>query len=86
MAVLQIVVPSEAKEFIQLSQGTIRIGRSEDSDIRLTTAASSKSHATLECFGSHCLVTDLRSRNGTIVNGIRINQGHKLKDGDVLEA
>lgn len=85
MAVLQIVVPSEAKEFIQLSRGTIRIGRSEDSDIRLTTAASSKSHATLECFGSHCLVTDLRSRNGTIVNGIRINQGHKLKDGDVLD-
>ncbi|MBC7966645.1 MAG: FHA domain-containing protein [Fuerstia sp.] len=85
MAMLQIVVPRLAKEFIQLSQGTIRIGRSEDSDIRLTTAASSKAHATIECFGSHCLVTDLRSRNGTLVNGIRLIQAHKLKDGDVLD-
>jgi pSer/pThr/pTyr-binding forkhead associated (FHA) protein len=85
MAMLQILAPGDANEFIQLAQGTIWIGRSEGNDIRLTTAAASKSHATIESIGLHYLVTDLKSRNGTHVNGIRIKKSHQLKNGDQLD-
>ena len=70
MAVLQKIAGGRAGEWIQLSRGTIRIGRSEGSNLRLTPAAASKSHATIECFESHCEVTDLNSRNGLRVNGV----------------
>ena len=85
MAVLQRMVRSKAKEFVQLSQGMIRIGRSEDNEVRLAPAAASKSHATIVCFESHCEVTDLNSRNGTFVNGIRIDRSHRLLHGDRLD-
>ncbi|MEJ7590252.1 MAG: FHA domain-containing protein [Planctomycetaceae bacterium] len=63
----------------------IRIGRSEDNDVRLIPAAASKSHATIQCFESHCELTDLKSRNGTFVNGVRIDSSHHLRDGDILD-
>ena len=85
MAVLQRMVRSRAKEFVQLSLGLIRIGRSEDNEVRLTPAAASKSHATIECFETHCELTDLNSRNGTFVNGIRIDRSRLLRNGDILD-
>jgi hypothetical protein len=85
MSVLQKMVRGKAMESIQLSEGKIRIGRSESSHLRLTPAAASKFHATIECLKSHCEVTDLNSRNGTFVNGIRINRCHRLRHGDTLD-
>ena len=85
MAVLQRMVRGRAKGFVQLSPGTLRIGRSEENEIRLTAGAASKSHATIECFESHCEVTDRDSRNGTFVNGIRIDRKHHLRDGEILD-
>jgi hypothetical protein len=85
MAVLQKMAGGRAGEWIQLSPGTIRIGRSESSNLRLSAAAASKLHASIECFESHCEVTDLNSRNGTFVNGIRIDRSHHLRHGDRLD-
>lgn len=85
MAVLQRMVRGKTQEFVELSPGTIRIGRSEENEIRLTALATSKLHGTIECFESHCEVTDLDSRNGTFVNGIRIYRKHHLRDGEILD-
>jgi len=43
----------------------------------------SRSHAKLECQGSIVTVTDAGSRNGTLVNGARIDR-HELCAGDVI--
>ena len=84
MAFLQKMVRGNPEEIFPLARGTIRIGRSESSNLLLTPAAASKSHATIECFESHCEVSDLNSRNGTYVNGIRIEGSQRLRHGDTL--
>ena len=84
MAVLQKMVRGKPEEVFPLSRGTIRIGRSERNNLLLTPAAASKSHATIECFETHCEVSDLNSRNGTYVNGIRIEGTQRLRHGDTL--
>jgi predicted component of type VI protein secretion system len=45
----------------------------------------SRLHAELECIGGEWTVSDDGlSRNGTYVNGQRINGRHRLRDGDVI--
>jgi hypothetical protein len=85
MPFLQKMVRGKAKEIRQLPYGTIRVGRAEGSDVLLTAAAASKSHALIECCETHTDVTDLNSRNGTLVNGIRIKSCKRLQHRDILE-
>lgn len=85
MAFLQRLIQGEAKEIVQILPGTLRIGRGEKNELRLSLASVSKTHAKIECFASHCEVSDLNSRNGTLFNGIRIDRSHRLRDGDILD-
>lgn len=45
------------------------IGRGIDSDIRIADARLSRRHARLVCQAGTCLLTDLGSKNGTMVDG-----------------
>ena len=85
MPFLQKVVRGKAKEILQLPFGTLRVGRADGSDVLLTAAAASKSHALIECCETHTDVKDLDSRNGTLVNGIRIKGNKRLRHRDILE-
>ena len=85
MAVLQRIVLGKLKEVYQLPLGTTRIGRGTGNQLLLTPAAASKLHAQIECFEDRCEISDLESRNGTLVNGIRIARGHQLQHGDKLD-
>jgi predicted component of type VI protein secretion system len=64
----------------------VTIGRRETSDIPLSwDAAVSRLHAQLERVGRDWLVTDDGlSRNGTFVNGARLEGRRALRDGDML--
>ena len=46
----------------------------------------SRVHARLDVKGGQCFITDMRSTNGTFVNGSRVspNQEVALKSGDVI--
>ncbi len=68
------------KEFI-LKEGKNVIGRTEESDIYLDSEFISKRHALITITGSEMVIEDLKSRNGTFVNGIMV-QTAKLKLGD----
>jgi adenylate cyclase len=58
------------------------IGRSEDNVIVVPAAAASRNHATVQRqAGDRCVITDLRSRNGTNVNGRRVEE-KVLENGD----
>lgn len=68
------------KEFI-LKEGKNVIGRTEESDIHLDSEFISKRHALITITGSEMVIEDLKSRNGTFVNGVMV-QTAKLKAGD----
>jgi len=58
------------------------IGKGGLADIVLRDAYVSERHALLESRNGTCTVTDLESRNGTSVNGRRIDDTVEVKDGD----
>jgi sigma-54 dependent transcriptional regulator, acetoin dehydrogenase operon transcriptional activator AcoR len=55
-----------------------------DGELRLQDRWSSGGHAEIDLQGGADVVRDLASRNGTYVNGVRIDE-HRLADGDLIE-
>jgi transcriptional regulator of acetoin/glycerol metabolism len=81
--VLQWVSPEVSVEILRVGQGPWRLGREANSDILVNDAEASRQHAVLFLNGPLVVVKDLGSRNGTFVNGARIEQC-PLKHGSVV--
>ncbi|WP_437626990.1 sigma 54-interacting transcriptional regulator [Sorangium sp. So ce1151] len=64
--------------------GALIVGRSDDADVKLDTAAVSRRHAKIVVSGGEIRITDLGSHNGTVVNGERIEGSRTLGSGDVV--
>lgn len=65
-----------------LRQGETTIGRSPYCSIVVESASASRQHAALELRGAELTLTDLGSRNGTSVNGVRISVPTQVFPGD----
>lgn len=70
-----------------LARGRIVIGRGDDVDFVLSSGEVSRHHAALEYDGSRFALVDLKSTNGTFVNGKRITKrtitiGERINIGD----
>lgn len=65
----------------------IVIGRSRSCDIRYDNRYVSGEHARVHCDGTRTIVEDLRSANGTMVNGVMLAplQPRWLRPGDVVQ-
>ncbi len=63
--------------------GPLRIGRHSDNELVLPDSTISRQHAEIadRSGNGSFVLRDLDSRNGTIVNGVRITE-HRLRDGD----
>ena len=59
------------------------IGRTAENDIQVDTTFISRHHAVLLSSADHCIVEDLNSTNGVLVNGRRVGR-HILQDGDMV--
>jgi PAS domain S-box-containing protein len=70
---------------LQLGAGEVVLGRAEDADFRIDDSGVSRRHARIvpHAEGGHIL-TDLGSRNGTYLNGIRVRSA-RLADGDRIQ-
>ena len=68
---------------IPLDRQRLTIGRRNDSDLCLNDKATSSQHAAVITIGKNSYLQDLKSTNGTLVNGTPI-QKHTLKHGDVI--
>jgi pSer/pThr/pTyr-binding forkhead associated (FHA) protein len=67
-----------------INQGeTLTIGRKETNTIVLDNLIVSGLHAKIDAFDDRFLLTDLKSKNGTYVNGAPVAT-HWLRDGDVI--
>jgi pSer/pThr/pTyr-binding forkhead associated (FHA) protein len=67
-----------------LTQSTVTIGREVGNDVVINDPQVSRRHASLTWDGSHFIIQDLGSANGTFVNKERISGPHSLQDGDLL--
>jgi pSer/pThr/pTyr-binding forkhead associated (FHA) protein len=67
-----------------LNAAELRIGRAERSDIALADPGVSRNHARVLREGDDFIVEDLRSTNGTEVNGQPVRR-RRLAHGDVVK-
>ncbi|WP_437757167.1 sigma 54-interacting transcriptional regulator [Sorangium sp. So ce1389] len=64
--------------------GVLFVGRSSDAEICVTAAAASRRHAKFLIADGEVQVIDLKSHNGTLVNGERLEGSRLLSSGDVV--
>ncbi len=76
-----LVLPDGSR--IQLGDEPVRIGRLPDCAISLSDSQVSRHHAEIRRAEKGFEVVDLKSMNGTSVNGAKV-QEHALVDGDVI--
>ena len=68
-----------------LKEGKYTIGRSSGCDLVINDSTVSRKHAQIEIVNEKTInLTDLGSHNGTTVNGYKITDTAKLRDGDIL--
>jgi hypothetical protein len=63
---------------------TTTIGRSMESDIALNDTFLSTQHAQLSLRGDDWILEDLKSTNGTFVNGFEVRDPTLVNDGDIV--
>lgn len=59
-----------------LEPGVFELGRSKRCDLLVKHQSVSRRHAQLQTIGDRVEVADLKSRNGTFVNGVRVETVH----------
>jgi adenylate cyclase len=76
--------PGAPPRLYELKEGsTIHIGRAASNDITLPHSSISRSHALLEGKHEAWVLTDQRSANGVLLNGVRVERA-ELKSGDII--
>lgn len=68
---------------IEINEGTLILGRSNDCDIVIDNSGVSKRHAKISLKNNVLTLEDLKSRNGTFINGLRIRQ-RNIQSGDKI--
>jgi DNA-binding winged helix-turn-helix (wHTH) protein len=74
---------SRRREWV-LSEGSNVVGRDRDCGVRIDSAAVSRRHARIVVTSGHATTEDLGSKNGTYVNGQRVEQPVAIEDGDQI--
>jgi pSer/pThr/pTyr-binding forkhead associated (FHA) protein len=82
---LQIFVmngPDKGRSF-EFQKDTILIGRAPESDMQLQDKSVSRNHLKIEQKGQKYFITDLRSKNGTFIDGMPIEpqKAYEVKQG-----
>ena len=77
---LGIAGPFQGAAF-SLHEGNVSIGREPSNDLWIADPALSRHHCLLLPQGGQCAIRDLGSRNGTLVNGVPVEE-QLLRNGD----
>ena len=82
---LKVTEGSNAGKEIIINKDKFLIGRADDCNLRPNSDAISRRHCVIIKTDKAVGVRDLKSRNGTIVNGSKITGDKRLSNGDTLE-
>ena len=82
---LKVADGANAGKEIIIAKDKFLIGRADDCNLRPHSDAISRRHCVIINRGDVVGVRDLKSRNGTIVNGKKISADKRLRNGDTLE-
>lgn len=85
MAVLQALNGPDSGQKFTLPKGRAVLGRGPDCDVVLEAGAVSRQHAQILWIDGEYCVEDLKSRNGTFVNGLEVSGRQKLCDNDRIK-
>jgi pSer/pThr/pTyr-binding forkhead associated (FHA) protein len=69
---------------IALQEGDHLVGRHPSSVVPIDSSTVSRNHARIVILGGRAVLTDLGSRNGTYVRGVRVQGPVTLRDGDSI--
>jgi pSer/pThr/pTyr-binding forkhead associated (FHA) protein len=81
---LIVMTPDGEPQTVELEGDSASIGRAPENTIQLDDVACSRRHCQVLKISSGFELTDMKSRNGTKVNGVQRNR-HVLSDGDIIE-
>jgi pSer/pThr/pTyr-binding forkhead associated (FHA) protein len=73
-----------APRLYKLDQPRAVVGRADDAEVRLSSQQASRQHAVLTRNGDDYTICDNDSRNGILLNGLRVHSA-VLRDGDLLQ-
>jgi hypothetical protein len=71
-------------EAVDVDGTGVMIGRVDDNDLQIPDEKVSRHHAVIELEGGRAVLRDLRSRNGTYVDGLRLSSPRTLRGGERL--
>ena len=83
LAWLERDIPGKEPERIEIERYPFTLGRNESCDYQILSSRVSREHAEIVHEGAAFRVRDLKSTNGTFVNGERIEE-RRLADGDLV--
>ena len=84
MATLILTTPAGASSQVPVSAPETTLGRAPRNDIMLNCPRVSRFHAVLNVDGPFVVIRDVGSRNGTYVNGKRV-ESQVLVNGDTID-
>lgn len=82
---IRILTGPQAGQTLPLKPGRNVLGRAPHCDIKILSAGVSKEHSEITVFPDRVTVTDLKSSNGTYINGIKVQTG-QIRLGDKVSA
>jgi hypothetical protein len=68
-----------------LADGTLKMGRGMEAEVRLRDRSVSRLHAQLHARGGLHFVEDLNTANGVYLNGEKLQGQRRLQSGDIVE-
>jgi len=85
--ILALINGENSSQVHRIAQANTVIGRGDEADFSLDDEEVSARHAMIRVDGPVCILTDLGSRNGTLVNGrpLRDKVGHRLRHLDEIQ-
>ena len=84
MAYLTAISGSSFGKQYNIDKRVIVLGRHPDCDVTIDVGAVSRQHAQIHSTGNVFELEDLKSRNGTFLNGQEIDKRMVLHDGDLI--
>jgi hypothetical protein len=78
---LHKVIGRDCDDFVEVASWPFRVGRAFDCELSVRCSMVSRHHCEFHVRGDRVLLTDLGSRNGTFIDGERVEDTCEVMDG-----